>query len=57
MHNPESVIENKTYIILWKSEIQRDLLISARRPDRVRVSKKKKKKKKKMLNSELCRST
>ena len=33
MHNPESVLENETYKLLWDFEIQTDLLISARRPD------------------------
>ena len=54
MHNPESVLENETYKILWGFEIQTDHLISARRPDQVRVDKKKKKKKRKK-NCGLCR--
>ena len=41
MHNPESVLENKTRKILWDFEIQTDHLISARWPDQVIVNKKK----------------
>ena len=33
MHNPESVLENRTHICVWDFEIQTDYLISARRPD------------------------
>ena len=47
MQNPESVLENETYKLLWDFEIQTDPLISARRPDLVIVNKKKEKKKKK----------
>ena len=47
MHQPESVLENETYKILWDFEIQTDHLISTRRPYLVIVNKKKKKKKKK----------
>ena len=32
MHNPESVLKNETYKILWDFEIQTDHLISTRRP-------------------------
>ena len=46
MYNPESVLENETHKHLLDFEIQRDLLISARRPDLVIINKKKKKKKK-----------
>ena len=35
-HNIESVLENKMHRILWDFQIQRDHLISARRPDLVR---------------------
>ena len=38
---------NGTHEILWDFEIQTDLLILARRSDRMRVNEKKKKKKKK----------
>ena len=40
MHNPESVLENGTRKLLWYFEIQTDLLISARRPDKVIINKK-----------------
>ena len=33
MREPESVLENETYKILWDFEIQTDHLIPARRPD------------------------
>ena len=33
MHNPESVLENETHIVLWDFEIRTDHLISASRPD------------------------
>ena len=69
MHNPESVLENKTYNFLWDFYIQMDHTISARRPDQVIINnnhnkkkkKKKKEKKKKrkkeedLPNSRLCR--
>ena len=45
MHNPASVLENDTHEILWDFDIQTDHLISARRPDFIRIKKKKKKKK------------
>ena len=54
MHNPESVLENETHIILWDFEIQIDHLISARRPDLVIVKKKKKKKKEREENLSNC---
>ena len=47
MHKPRSVLANETLKFHWDFEIQMDLLISARRPDQVKVKKKKKKKKKK----------
>ena len=40
MHNPESALENETPKNLWDFEIPTDHLISARRPDIVRVNKK-----------------
>ena len=40
MHNPESVLENETYKLLWDFEIQTNHLISARQPDPVIVNKK-----------------
>ena len=46
MHNPESVLENKTYKILRDFAIQTDHLISARRPDLVIVKKQNKTKQK-----------
>ena len=54
MHNQESVLENKTLIILWGFEIQTDDPVSVRRPDLVIVNiKKKEKKKEKLPNSGL----
>ena len=44
MYNPESVLENETYKLLWDFETQTDYLISAGPPDLVIVNKKKKKK-------------
>ena len=41
MHNPESVLENETYKLLWDFEILRDHLISARQPDFVNSQQKK----------------
>ena len=46
-NNPESVLENETYKLLWDFEIQTNPLIWARQPVVVIVKKKKKKKKKK----------
>ena len=43
MHNPESVLENKTNQILWDFEIQTDQLIPARQPEQEIVNKKPKK--------------
>ena len=40
IHNPESVLENKTQKILWDFEKQADNLISARRPAQETVNKK-----------------
>ena len=44
MHNPESVLENKSHKLLWDFEKQTDYLISARRSDFVIINKKKNKK-------------
>ena len=41
MYNTEKVLENETHKILWDSKIQTDHLISAWRPDLVKVKKKK----------------
>ena len=40
MHNPDSVVENETYKVLWDFETQTGHLISARRLDPVIVNKK-----------------
>ena len=60
IHNPESVLENETYKVLWYSEIQTGQLLSARQPELVIVKKKEKKKKntkkENLPNSKLCRS-
>ena len=42
MHNPVSVVENDTHKLLWDFDIHTDLLISARRPDRIIINKKEK---------------
>ena len=39
-HEPESVLENEDYKILWDLSIQTDHVIEARRPDLVVVDKK-----------------
>ena len=39
-HEPESVLENEDYKILWDFSIQTDHVIEARRPDLVAVDKK-----------------
>ena len=39
MHNPESILENKTLKILWDFDIQIDQLISARTPDLIIIKK------------------
>ena len=44
MHNPESVQENETPTVLWDFDTQTNHLISARRPDLVKVKKRKEKK-------------
>ena len=40
MHNPTPVLENDTHKLLWDFDIQRDHLISARRPDLIIINKK-----------------
>ena len=42
MHNPESVLENEMYKLIWDFEIQTDHQILVRRPDLAIVKKKKK---------------
>ena len=42
MYNPDSVLENETLKLLWGFEIQKDHLISVRRPDQVIVNNNKK---------------
>ena len=39
MHNPESVLENDTYKLLWDFDIQTDHLILARRLDLIIINK------------------
>ena len=39
MHNWASVLENGTYKLLWDFEIQKDHLVSARRPDFIIINK------------------
>ena len=46
MHNPASFLENETHKLLWDFDIQIIHLISTRRPDLIKSTKKKKKKKK-----------
>ena len=41
MPNPASVIENDTHKLIWDFDKQMDLLISARRPDRIIINKNK----------------
>ena len=41
MHNPEHVLENDTHKLRWDFNIQKDHLISARRPDLLIINKKK----------------
>ena len=43
MHKTESVLENEMNKIHWDSEIQKDHLISARKPDLVNINKRKEK--------------
>ena len=40
IRNPQSVLKNETHKVLWNFEIKTDPLISARRPDKVIISKK-----------------
>ena len=46
MYNLGSLLENDTHKLLWHFDTQTDHLISARKPDLIRINKKKKKKKK-----------
>ena len=39
MHNPASVLENGTHILLWDFDIKTDHLISARRPELIIINK------------------
>ena len=39
MHNPESILENKTHKLLWDLEMQTEFLISARKVDLFRLQK------------------
>ena len=41
MHNPAHVLENDKHRLLWDFDIQKDHLISARRPDLILINKKK----------------
>ena len=38
VHNPKSALENKTYKILWDSDIQMDYTIQNRRADQIIIS-------------------
>ena len=49
MHNPAPVLENDTHKLRWDFNIHTDHLISARRPDLIKINKKKKKKKKERI--------
>ena len=42
MHNPAPVQENNTHKLLWDFDIHTDHLISARRPDLIKINRKKK---------------
>ena len=44
IHKPAPFLENDTLKLLWDFDIQMDHLISARRPDLIKINKKKKKK-------------
>ena len=54
MHNPESILKNKTQKILWDFEIQTNRLISARQTELEIVNKKKKKEKKRKEKENCC---
>ena len=54
IHNPESVLENDMHKLLWGFDIQSDHLISARRPDLIKINKKKTNKKQKK-KKRICR--
>ena len=43
MHNPAVFLENDTHRLLWDIDIQKDHLISARRPDLIIINNKKRK--------------
>ena len=53
MYNPAPVLENDTHKLLWDFDIKTDHLISARRPDLIKI-KQKKKKKENFQNCRLC---
>ena len=40
MHNTTSVQDNDTHKLLWDFDIQTDNIISARRPDLIKINKK-----------------
>ena len=42
MYNPASVLDNETHKLLWDIDIHTDPLISARRPDLIKIKKNKK---------------
>ena len=44
MHNPAVVLENDTHKLQWDFDMKTGHLISARRPDLIKIYKKKKKK-------------
>ena len=50
MHNPVSVLENETHKLIWYFDKQTHHLISARRPDLIKIKKKKKKTTCKIVN-------
>ena len=54
MRNPVSVLENDTYKPIWDFDIQRDHLISTRKPDLIIINKNKIKQKK-TKNKRLCK--
>ena len=51
MQNPEPVLENDTYKLLWNFDIHTDHLISTGRPDLILINKKKKEN---LQNCRLC---
>ena len=42
MYNPAAVLENDTHKLLWDFDIHTDHLISAKRPDLIKINKKRK---------------